>query len=133
MPNLLLADDKAVARRTMHSILADQLPSGMTYTEAENGLEAVEKAQVLHPDIVLLDLVMPQLNGLKAAQQIAEKCPETKVLVISMYDPGPLYDDLIKAGVRGFVPKSSLAVELVPAIEAVLDGKTFFAELSSAP
>ena len=128
MPNLLLADDKAVARRTLHSILADQLPSGTTCVDAENGLDAVEKAQALHPDIVLLDLVMPGLNGLKAAQQISETCPGTKVLVISMYDPGPLFGELKKAGVRGFVPKSSLAAELVPAIEALLDGKTFFAD-----
>lgn len=77
LPNLLLADDKAVARNTLRAILKDQFNGDLTYAEVEDGEEAVEKAQALHPDVVLLDLVMPRLNGLKAAQQIAETCPET--------------------------------------------------------
>jgi DNA-binding NarL/FixJ family response regulator len=126
MPKLLLADDKALARNTLRSILKDEFNGALTYTEAENGEEAVEKAQALRPDVVLLDLVMPRLNGLKAAQQIAETCPETKVLVLSIYDPKPLYDKLKEAGVRGFVPKASAGLELIPAIESLLGGKTFF-------
>jgi len=133
MPNFLLADDKAVARRALRSILTDEFNGGMTYTEVEDGVEAVEKAQSMHPDVVLLDLVMPRLNGLKAAQQILETCPETKILVFSMYDPKPLYDKLKEAGVRGFVPKSSAGLELVPAIEALLEGKTFFGLPASNP
>ena len=126
MPNIVLADDKAVARRTILSILKEEFPAGMTYTEADDGTAAVEKAEALHADLVIMDLVMPGLNGLKAAQELAKTCPETKVLVISMYDPKPLYDKLKEAGVRGFVSKSSAGVALVPAIEALLSGKTFF-------
>jgi DNA-binding NarL/FixJ family response regulator len=133
MPHLLLVDDKAVARRTLRSILTDEFDGGLTCTEAEDGAEAVEKAQALHPDVVLLDLVMPRLNGLKAAQQIVETCPETKILVFSMYDPKPLYDKLRQAGVRAFVPKSSAGLELVPAIETLLDGKTFYGLPASHP
>ena len=133
MPSLLLADDKAVARRTLRSILTDEFDGRLTCTEAEDGVEAVEKAQELHPDVVLLALVMPRLNGLKAAQQILELCPETKVLVFSMYDPKPLYDKLKEVGVRAFVPKSSAGLELIPAIEALLEGKTFFGLPASNP
>jgi len=133
MANVLVADDKAVARRALRSILTDELPRGMTYAEAEDGMEAVEKARALHPDVVVLDLVMPRLSGLKAAEQIAKDCPETKVLVISMYDPKPLYSKLKAAGVRGFVPKSSAGFELIPAVESLLCGKTFFGLPSSFP
>ena len=133
MPNILLADDKAVARRTLRLILTDEFEGGMTYNEVEDGTEAVQKAQELHPDVVVLDLVMPHLNGLRAAQQIAETCPETKVLVISMYDPKPLFDKLKEVGVRGFVPKSAAGLELVPAIHALLEGKTFFGLPTSFP
>jgi two-component system response regulator NreC len=132
MTNLLLADDKAVARRSLLSILRDELPGEVTYIEAEDGTEAVEKSQAFRPDVAILDLVMPRQNGLKAAQRIVETCPGTKVLVVSMYDSRPLYDKLKEAGVRGFVPKSSVAAELIPAIQAVLDGKTFFGDPSEA-
>ena len=133
MANVLVADDKPAARRALRSILNDQLPSDNTYTEAEDGMEAVEKARELHPDVVVLDLVMPRMSGLKAAEQIAKDCPDTKVLVTSMYDPKPLYSRLKEAGVRGFVPKASAGFELVAAVESVLGGKTFFGLPSSFP
>lgn len=133
MPNLLLADDNALARKTLLSILTNEFPPGVTYTEAEDGMDAVEKAQALHPDVAVLDLVMPRLNGLKAAEEIARTCPETKVLVISMYDPKPIYNKLREAGVKGFVPKSAAALELVAAIESLLLGKTFFGLPGSCP
>jgi DNA-binding NarL/FixJ family response regulator len=133
MPNLLLADDKAVTRKALLSILTNEFPPEVTYTEAEDGVDAVEKAQALQPDVAVLDLVMPRLNGLKAAEEIARTCPETKVLVISMYDPTPLYKKLREAGVSGFVPKSAAALELVAAIESLLLGKTFFGLPGSYP
>jgi DNA-binding NarL/FixJ family response regulator len=133
MASVLVADDKPAARRALRSILSDQLPRGITYAEAEDGMEAVEKAREMHPDLVVLDLVMPRLSGLKAAEQIAKDCPGTKVLVISMYDPARLYQKLKEAGVRGFVPKSSAGFELIPAVESLLCGKTFFGLPSSFP
>jgi DNA-binding NarL/FixJ family response regulator len=133
MANVLLADDKAVARRALLSILNDQLPSGITYTEVTDGIEAVEKARELQPDVVILDLVMPRLSGLKAAEQILRTCPGTNILAVSDYDPKPLYGKLRQAGVRGFVPKCSAGFELVPAVESLLCGKTFFGLPSSFP
>ena len=133
MASVLLVDDKAVARRALLSILTDEFPHGITFTEAEDGVEAVEKARELHPDVVVLDLVMPRLSGLKAAEQIAKDCPGTNVLAISMYDPKPLMNKMKEAGVRGFVPKASAGFELIPAVESVLCGKTFFGLPSSFP
>jgi DNA-binding NarL/FixJ family response regulator len=131
--NVLVVDDKAVARRALLSVFNDQFPKGITYSEAEDGVEAVEKARELRPDIVILDLVMPRLSGLKAAEQIMESCPGTNILAVSNYDPKPIYAKLRQAGIRGFVPKSSAGFELIPAVESLLCGKTFFGLPSSFP
>ncbi len=133
MATVLVVDDKAVARQALLSIFNDQFPQGITYTEAADGAEAVEKARELRPDIVILDLVMPRLSGLKAAEEITRACPGTNVLAVSNYDPKPLYSRLRQAGVRGFVPKSSAGFALIPAVESLLCGKTFFGLPSSFP
>ncbi|HEX5423637.1 MAG TPA: response regulator transcription factor [Candidatus Acidoferrales bacterium] len=133
MASVLIADDKAVARRALLSIFEDQFPQGVTCTEALDGVDAVEKARELHPDVVILDLVMPRLSGLKAAQEIMRVSPGTSVLAVSNYDPKPLYGSLRQAGVRGFVPKCSAGFELIPAVESILRGKTFFGLPSSFP
>lgn len=133
MASVLVADDKAVARQALLSIFNDQFPKETTYTEASDGVEAVEKARELHPDVVILDLVMPRLSGLKAAREIMRVSPGTSVLAVSNYDPKPLYSSLRQAGVRGFVPKCSAGFELIPAVESLLNGKTFFGLPSSFP
>lgn len=133
MAHVLVVDDKAVARRALLSVFNDQFPSGITYTEAVDGVEAVEKARELHPDLVILDLVMPRLSGLKAAEEITRTCPGINVLAVSDYDPKPLYGKLRQAGIRGFVPKCSAGFELIPAVESLLCGKTFFGLPSSFP
>jgi DNA-binding NarL/FixJ family response regulator len=125
LKSLLLADDNAVARRLIRSLLATQF-EGDLCAEAADGVEAVEKAKAAHPDVAILDIVMPRLNGVEAARQIAQSSPETAVLVISLYDPRPILRRLVEAGARGFVSKSSLDLELIPAIEALLAGKTYF-------
>lgn len=133
MASVLVADDKAVARQALLSIFNDQFPKETTYTEASDGVEAVEKVRQLRPDLVVLDLVMPRLSGLKAAQEIIRVSPRTTVLAVSNYDPKPLYGKLRQMGVRGFVPKCSAGFELIPAVESLLRGKTFFGLPSSFP
>ncbi|MGH9735855.1 MAG: response regulator [Candidatus Acidiferrales bacterium] len=133
MASVLVADDKAVARRALLSVFDEQSSKGIIFTEASDGVEAVEKARELQPDVVILDLVMPRLSGLKAAEEIMRVSPRTSVLAVSNYDPKPLYGKLREAGVRGFVPKCSAGFELIPAVESLLRGKTFFGLPSSFP
>jgi two-component system, NarL family, response regulator NreC len=123
--SLLFADDNALARRIIRSLLADAF-QGSVCAEAADGAEAVEKAKAMCPRVVILDIVMPKLNGLEAAEEILSSCPGTVVLAISSYDPKPISPRMASAGVRGFIPKSMMATELVPAIEALLEGRTYF-------
>jgi DNA-binding NarL/FixJ family response regulator len=98
----------------------------MICAEAADGAEAVELARVLRPDIVILDLAMAGLNGAAAAEQIGYESPNTVVIATSLYDARPLLPRLQSIGVRGFVPKSRLGIDLIPAIEAARKGKTWF-------
>jgi len=116
-----------VARRVIRNLVTDRLGDTITYDEAAGGLEALDKAIASKPDVAVLDIAMPGLNGVEAARCISEQCPETAVLTISYYDVKPILPRIRQAGVRGFVPKASMAFHLIPAIEALLEGKTYFA------
>jgi two-component system response regulator NreC len=94
--------------------------------EAADGVDAVEKAKSLFPDVAVLDLAMGGLNGVEAAATIRASCPSTIVITTSMYDVEPLFGKLQNLGVRGFVPKNHLGTELLPAIDAVLTGRSWF-------
>jgi DNA-binding NarL/FixJ family response regulator len=123
--SLLFADDNALARRMIRNLLSAAF-EGSICAEAKDGAEAVEKAKSLCPRVVILDIVMPKLNGLDAAEEISHCCPGSAVLVISSYDPKPISPRMVTAGVKGFVPKSVMGSELVPAVEALLEGRTYF-------
>jgi DNA-binding NarL/FixJ family response regulator len=127
---LLLADDNALTRGLVRDLLATRVDWEIC-AEAADGDEAVEKAKASHPDLAILDIAMPRLNGIAAASRIVEDCPETVVLTISAYDPTAIVHRLMQAGVRGFVPKSCMSSDLIPAIEALLEGKTYFGCQSS--
>jgi len=94
--------------------------------EAGDGREAVEKAQQLKPDIVILDLGMPNLNGLIAARQILRIRPDQKILILTITDEEQVVREVLEAGARGFVLKSDAARDLVAAVEALQAGTTFF-------
>jgi DNA-binding NarL/FixJ family response regulator len=98
----------------------------MICAEAADGAEAVELARALRPDVVILDLAMGGLNGAAAAEQIGYESPNTIVITTSLYDARPLLSRLQSIGVRGFIPKSRLGTDLIPAIEATQKGKTWF-------
>lgn len=126
--SILLADDSAVARRVIRNLVTGRLGDTITYDEAAGGLEALDKAIASKPDVAVLDIAMlPGLNSVEAARCISEQCPKTAVLTISNYDVKPILPRIRQAGVRGFVPKASMAFHLIPAIEALLEGKTYFA------
>jgi len=94
--------------------------------EAVDGRDAVEKATKLKPDVVVIDIAMPSLNGLEAVRQIVKSVPNTKVLVLTMYDSDPLIQQVLQAGARGYLLKSDAGRDLVSAIDALRRNKTFF-------
>ncbi len=98
---------------------------GSRRAEAADGREAVEKAKLVQPDVTILDLSMPELNGLEAAKEILKSVP-TKVLILTMYDSDPLIRQTLEAGARGYLLKSDAGRDLVSAVDALRRNKTFF-------
>jgi len=122
---ILLADDHEVVRAGLRALLEEQ--SGWdVIAEAADGRDAVEKAGKLKPDVVVVDIAMPSLNGLEAVRQIVKAVPNTKVLVLTMYDSDPLIQQVLQAGARGYLLKSDAGRDLVSAIDALRRNKTFF-------
>src|SRR5437899_1701446 len=116
---LLVADDHEVIRRGVRSLLGTQ-PGWEVSGEAASGREAVEKAKQLKPDLVVLDITMPELDGLEATRQILEAVPKTKVLILTMHESEQVMSEVLKAGALGYVLKSDAADNLVPAVKALI-------------
>ena len=124
--DVLVADDHDIVRRGLRDLIEKQ-PGWKVVGEATNGKEAVEKAKQLKPDVSILDISMPSLNGLEAARQIVASGSPTKVfLILTIHHSDPLIQQMVKAGVRGYVLKTDAASELVHAMEALQRNKTFF-------
>ena len=123
--HILLADDHEVVRKGLRALLEAQ-PGWKVIAEAIDGRGAVEKAKELRPDVAIIDIGMPCLNGLEATRQIMKKAPRTRVLILTMHDTNPLIQQVVKAGARGYVLKSDVASDLVAAVEALCRDKTFF-------
>jgi DNA-binding NarL/FixJ family response regulator len=121
---LLVADDHDVVRKGVRTLLEEQ-PGWEVAAEAADGREAVEKAKLVQPDVTILDLSMPELNGLEAAREIL-KTVQTKVLILTMYDSDPLIRQTLEAGARGYLLKSDAGRDLVSAVDALRRNKTFF-------
>ena len=122
---ILLADDHEVVRAGLRALLEEQ-NGWEVVAEAVDGRDAVEKATRLKPDVVVIDIAMPSLNGLEAVRQIVKAVPNTKVLVLTMYDSDPLIQQVLQAGARGYLLKSDAGRDLVSAIDALRRNKTFF-------
>ena len=129
---ILLADDHDIVRRG----LRDQLTAREGWEvcgEATNGREAVAMALKLKPDVVVLDLSMPELNGLEATRQIRRELPRTEVLIFTMHETEQLIREVLAAGARGYVLKSDAGRQLTGAVEALSHHKPFFtAKVSEA-
>lgn len=128
---LLLADDHTLVRQGLRRILEEQ-PGWRVVAETGNGLEAVDLAADHQPDIVILDIGMPQLNGLEAARQIAKRAPATRVLVVSMHADEVHITKAVEAGAVGYLVKDSADTELVKAVMAVADGQSYFSPAAAA-
>lgn len=119
-----MADDHELVRRGIRGLL--RALSGWTVVgEAKNGLEAVEKANRLKPDVAILDISMPDLGGLQATRQIRESIPTTQVVVLTMHESDQMVRRVLDAGALGYVLKSDLATHLVKAVRSVSGGKLF--------
>ena len=122
---ILLADDHAIMRQGLRQILTRN-PEFEVVAEAGSGLEAVEAAQRLQPDVAIVDIAMSELNGIEATAQIVKRSPHTAVLILSMYSDERYVVRAVRAGARGYVVKNSAGDELVRAIQMVQQGKPFF-------
>lgn len=125
MLRILVADDHEVVRKGLVGLLANR-PDWEVCAEARNGREAVKLAARFKPDVAILDLSMPELNGLEATRQIRHDVPQTEVLVFSMYENEQFVRDLLSAGARGYVLKSDVATQLLTAVDTVAHHKPFF-------
>ena len=122
---ILIADDHEVVRRGLCTLL--QTHEGWEICgEAKDGREAVEKAAQLNPDVVILDVGMPNLNGLAATRQLTQLNPQQKVIVLTITDTDEVVREALDAGARGFVLKSDAARDLVSAVEALQRNRMFF-------
>ncbi|MCL5075837.1 MAG: response regulator transcription factor [Chloroflexi bacterium] len=121
---LLIADDHAVLRAGLHLLLNAQ-PDMEVVGEAGDGAEALEKADVLRPDVLLLDLSMPGMGGLEAIHHLKRRCPEVKILILSMYDDESYLREALRAGAAGYTLKKGADTELLAAIRAVQRGEIF--------
>jgi DNA-binding NarL/FixJ family response regulator len=122
---IVLADDHDVVRRGLRRML-DAHPGWQVCREAANGREAVRMTIELKPQVAVLDLEMPELNGLEATRQIKREVQEIEVLVYSVHETDQVIREVIGAGARGYVPKSDAGQRLIEAIEALSRHKPFF-------
>jgi DNA-binding NarL/FixJ family response regulator len=120
---IVIVDDHSVVRRGVRALLESQ--GWEVVAEAETGREAVEVVTRLQPDIVIIDLSLPELNGLDATRQIVKESPRTQVLMLTMHHSEELVRDVLKAGARGYVLKSDADASLISAVDSLRQHKPF--------
>ena len=125
MIRILLADDHTVMRRGLRFLLESQ-PEFKVVAEASDGREALQQAEATHPDVAVLDVAMPNLSGIEAAQRIAAQMPSIAIVILSMHSDEGYVLRALKAGARGYLLKDAAESDLIEAIKAVSQGKTFF-------
>jgi DNA-binding NarL/FixJ family response regulator len=122
---ILLADDHTVVRQGLRKVLEER-PEWEVVAEAGDGREAVRLAEQHKPDVAILDVAMPLLNGIEATRQITKRLPNTRVLVLSMHADEAYVTQILQAGATGYLLKDSADVDLVQAVGEVSKGKSFF-------
>lgn len=122
---ILLADDHTLVRHGLRKILEER-PDWEVVAEVGNGHDAVQQALELKPDVAILDIGMPVLNGVEATRQIIRRQPGVKVLILSMYSQEAFVTQAVQAGARGYLLKDSVGTDLSRAVTAVVEGKSFF-------
>jgi DNA-binding NarL/FixJ family response regulator len=126
---VLLAEDHIVVREGLKNVL---LQEGFEIAaEASDGREAVNLARKLRPDVALIDVSMPLLNGIDAAREIIAACPQTKTILLTMYKEEQYVLEALRVGIKGYVLKTQAAVDLIQAIQATLQGETYLSPVIS--
>jgi len=121
---ILLADDYYIVRRVLKTLLSTEKDFEIV-GEAANGPETLELVRSLQPDILLLDLKMPGINGLEVTSRIARNCPQTRIIIVSAYSDEAYVNEAFRRGAKAYMLKEAAADELVTAIRQVNDGATF--------
>jgi DNA-binding NarL/FixJ family response regulator len=121
---VLLVDDHEIARKGIRSVLTADA-SLVIVSEASDGEEAVQKSDELHPDVILLDITLPGINGIDAARQIRGVSPNSRIIFLSQHDSIQIARDALSVGAQGYVVKSDAGRDLLRAIQSVLEGHIF--------
>lgn len=121
---VMLADDHAVVRRGFALILASQ-PDMQVVAEVSNGREAVERAEELQPAVCVMDVTMPELNGIEATRRLLKVAPRTRVLALSMHKDSVYVREILRAGAKGYLLKDSSEADFLKAVRAVSGGQGF--------
>ena len=121
---VFVVDDFEAFRRLLCSIL-EKMTELQVICQASDGLEAVQRAEELQPDLILLDIGLPTLNGIEAARQIRRFSPDSKIIFLTLESSTDVVQEGLNLGARGYVLKTRAALDLVAAVEAVLDGRRF--------
>jgi len=127
---LILADDHALVREGIKSLL--ERKGLQVVAEASDGREAIRQAEALAPDIVVMDIGMPTLNGMEAARELARTCPKVKPILLTQHDEPQYVSAALSAGVKGYVLKSQISSDLIHAIQQVLRGQVYLSPGISA-
>lgn len=128
--NILVADDHDIIRRGLKDLLSAK-PGWEVCAEAKTGKEAVALAEQLKPQIVVMDISMPDLNGLEAARRIHKSLPKTGILILTMHFSDQLVREVVEAGARGYILKSDADRDLVTAVDSIAKRRTFFTSRAS--
>jgi two-component system response regulator NreC len=122
---ILLADDHTIVRQGLRKVLEER-PEWEVVAEAGDGREAVRLAEQHRPDVAIVDVAMPLLNGIETTRQITKRVPNTRVLVLSMHADEAYVTQILQAGATGYLLKDSADVDLVKAVEEAVSGRSFF-------
>lgn len=121
---IVLVDDHALVRHGFRRILEDE-PDLVVIGEAGSGLEAIDTVKALQPDVVVMDMAMPEMNGLHAAREILKQRPSTRILILSMYSDEQYVRNALDAGAHGYILKGALETDMVRAVRAVAAGQQY--------
>jgi DNA-binding NarL/FixJ family response regulator len=127
MISVLIADDHGIVRSGLR-MLIDRQTDMRVVAEADDGVDALERAQAEHPDVAVLDVSMPRMTGLQAAREIRSHSPDTRVLLLSMHDDERYFFEGLEAGAAGYVLKRAADTDLIEAVRTVAAGKAFLSD-----